>query len=182
MVRIEACTPNDTESPLQTCLIQAVGKTDHMDLAIQKTVELGVKRIHPVISVRGVSLPQNRMTRKIDHWRKIAISACEQCGRSTVPLIEAPLPLQTWLSLPRPEKTLRLMLDPHQERHLSDMPRPQAAVEILIGPEGGLSEEECHKAMEAGFIGLRLGSRVLRTETAAIAALAVIQALWGDLA
>ena len=151
-----------------------------MDWAIQKAVELGVARIAPVITERcNVKLDAERWDRKLDHWRGVVISACEQSGRARVPELDGVMPLRDWLS--RPRRPLALVLDPIAERTLDSFVGEPPAAELLIGPEGGLSDQEVALAAQAGFDRLKLGPRVLRTETAALTAIAVLQARFGDL-
>ena len=180
-VDIEDSTPNETESCLQLHLVQAVSKSEHMDLSVQKAVELGVQRIQTVSCERGLHIPAARLARKMAHWHNILIHACEQCGRSRLPDLAASLPLANWLRTPPPADGLRLFLDPRAETRLADLPCVTGAIEILIGPEGGFSPEEQAAAAAAGAVGLKLGPRILRTETAGIAVLAALQARWGDM-
>lgn len=147
-----------------------------MDWAIQKATELGVAQITPIVSERcEVRLNDERVDKRLAHWRQIAISACEQCGRSVLPLIHAPVSLRDWLTL---EADLKLVLHPVAEPLVSHA-KPQTLA-FLIGPEGGLSESEVAQAADQGFQPARLGPRVLRTETAPVVALSVAQQLWGD--
>ena len=151
-----------------------------MDHTVQKAVELGVSIFQPLFTERGgVRLNDERLTRKIQHWRGIVIGACEQCGRNRLPELREPLTLATWLAMPMAPGS-RLLLDPLAEHSLRCLDPPSEALTLLIGPEGGLSPEELAQARTAGFVGVRLGPRVLRTETAGMAALAAVQALWGD--
>jgi 16S rRNA (uracil1498-N3)-methyltransferase len=154
-----------------------------MDLTIQKAVELGVSRIVPVASKRSVvRLDGERAQRRLEHWRGVVAAACEQCGRNRLPQVAALAGLDRWLDLPANAGALRLMLAPGAARTLNDLAPPLAGgeVELLIGAEGGLAPEEVALAAAAGYLGVRLGPRVLRTETAGLAALAAIQCLWGD--
>jgi len=173
----------ECESPIDITLIQALQSGEKMDLTVQKAVELGVRRIVPVASQRSVvRLEGDRAQRRVAHWRAVAASACEQCGRNRVPEVSALEGLRPWLARPASGGTLRLMLDPRSVNTLGSLPRPQtdSGIELLIGAEGGLSPDEMDLAVRAGFVGVRLGPRVLRTETAGLAALAAIQCLWGD--
>ncbi len=174
---------NECESPLDVTLVQALQSGEKMDLTVQKAVELGAKRIVPVASKRSVvRLEGERARRRVEHWRAVAASACEQCGRNRLPEISELENLRQWLARPADGGVLRLMLDPRSANTLQTLVRPDGGqrVELLIGPEGGLAPEEESMAVEAGFAGIRLGPRVLRTETAGLAALAAIQCLWGD--
>lgn len=173
-------TPNPGESPLAIHLVQAISKAEHMDMTVQKAVELGVHVIQPVLTVRGLRLPPDRLARKLEHWQAVAVSACEQCGRSRIPRVCEPLKLADWLQSP-PGNALRMLLDPAGACTLGALPAPEGGVELLIGPEGGFDAHELEQASGAGLIGVRLGSRVLRTETAGIVAVALLQARWGDL-
>ena len=172
--------PGEVESPLRVLLAQGVSRGDKMDYTLQKAVELGVAVIQPLLTERsGVDLSSDRLVRKIQHWRGIVIGACEQCGCNRLPELREPLPLPAWLSQPA-EPGWRLLLDPLAERGLRGLERPAGTVTLLIGSEGGFSSAEIVQARRAGFTGIRLGPRVLRTETAGVAALAAVQTLWGD--
>lgn len=169
----------ERESRLAVTLVQALQAGDKMDFTIQKAVELGVRDIVPVDSRRSVlKLAGDRAGKRVAHWQGVAASACEQCGRNQVPLV-APLErLEQWLARPA-DGGLRLMLAPDAEETLADLV-PATRVQLLIGAEGGLDPQEMIAARQAGFRAVRLGPRVLRTETAGLAALAALQALWGD--
>lgn len=174
----------ERESQLKITLIQALQSGEKMDMTIQKAVELGASKIIPVLSTRSVlRLTGERAQKRLEHWRGVAIAACEQCGRNRLPEILPILPLDRQLGNSN-GTALRLVLDPKAEKSLADLPHPSSdgSVELLIGAEGGLSPEESELARLAGFVGVRMGPRVLRTETAALAALCVVQHLWGDLA
>jgi 16S rRNA (uracil1498-N3)-methyltransferase len=165
------------ESPLSIHLGQGLSRGERMDWAIQKATELGAGQISPIISARcEVRLNDERADKRMAHWRQIAISACEQCGRSVLPQINPPITLEQWLE--QVEADLKLVLHPVAEPWASH-PQP-ASLAMLIGPEGGLSEDEVQQAMARGFHAARLGPRVLRTETAPVVALSVAQQLWGD--
>ncbi|MCY1424703.1 Ribosomal RNA small subunit methyltransferase E [compost metagenome] len=166
-----------TESPLRIHLGQGLSRGERMDWAIQKATELGVAEITPLVSERcEVRLKDERADKRLAHWRQIAISACEQCGRSRVPTINPPLGLDDWLA--QTAADLKLVLHPLAEP-LASHARP-ASLAFLIGPEGGLSDAEVQLAQQAGYHSARLGPRVLRTETAPVVALSVAQQLWGD--
>jgi 16S rRNA (uracil1498-N3)-methyltransferase len=150
-----------------------------MDYTIQKAVELGVRHIVPVESRRSVMrLAGERAGKRVAHWQGVVASACEQCGRNQVPLVAPLEKLENWLARPAPAG-LRLMLAPDAEQTLVALP-PATEIQLLIGSEGGLDPQEMIAARQAGFQAVRLGPRVLRTETAGLAALAAMQALWGD--
>ena len=168
------------ESPLQTVLVQAIPRGDRMDFVIQKATELGVSRIVPVLSARSVvRLNERQYESKLQHWRGVAISACEQCGRNRVPQIDAPLELIDHLGtdcgIP-----LRLALDPDSAPREPVNGAP-ASVEVTVGPEGGFSPQELDAMRIAGLSGIRLGPRILRTETAALVALTWLQTRYGDM-
>lgn len=171
----------ETESPLHVTLAQGVSRGERMDYTIQKAVELGVTRIVPLISERcEVRLEGERLTKRVQHWQAVAASACEQCGRNRVPPVLAPVPLNSWLA--EPAHGLRLVLNPLAPATLTSLARPDdRPITLLIGPEGGLSDAEVKRAQQSGFVGIRLGPRILRTETAAVTALSALQMLWGDL-
>jgi len=166
-----------SESPLRIHLGQGLSRGERMDWAIQKATELGVGEITPIVSERcEVRLKDERADKRLAHWRQVAISACEQCGRSVLPVIHAPITLAEWQAHVQAE--LKLVLHP-VAAPLESHARPHSLA-FLIGPEGGLSEAEVEQAKAAGFHAARLGPRVLRTETAPVVALAVAQQLWGD--
>ncbi len=153
-----------------------------MDFVVQKATELGVKRITPVLSERGVvKLDPERAAKRRDHWQKVAVSACEQSGRVRLPLIDTPVRLATWLANAPPAVDTQLILQPGAVTPLARTEPPATKVCLLIGPEGGFSTNEVEDATRAGFQAVGFGPRVLRTETCAIAALALMQGLWGDL-
>lgn len=170
----------DAESPLTVTLAQAISRGERMDYAIQKAVELGVAHIQPLVTeFCVVKIHQERVDKRLAHWQGIIISACEQCGRTRVPAISAPAHLARWMAAC--SSSVKLVLDPYATQGLSQLPQPAADITLLIGPEGGLSDTELAQAQHAGFIPVRLGARMLRTETAPVAALAAVQTLWGDL-
>ncbi|MDE3737097.1 16S rRNA (uracil(1498)-N(3))-methyltransferase [Pseudomonas resinovorans] len=165
------------ESPLRVHLGQGLSRGERMDWAIQKATELGVAQISPIVSERcEVRLKDERADKRLAHWRQVAISACEQCGRSVLPVIHSPVTLADWQR--DVQADLKLVLHPVAEP-LAGHARP-SSLAFLIGPEGGLSEAEVDAAKAAGFHAARLGPRVLRTETAPVVALSVAQQLWGD--
>lgn len=169
------------ESPLAITLVQAVSRGERMDWTLQKATELGVRRIQPVLSARSVvRLDERQAEKKLRHWQAVVAGACEQCGRSTLPEVRPPLDLGRYLA-DSPRDGQRLVLSPTGPASLAGLASTAARVELLIGPEGGLDDAELAAAERAGYAPVRLGPRVLRTETAGIVALAVLQALWGDL-
>jgi len=168
------------ESPLAVTLVQGIARSERMDLMVQKATELGVAAILPVTTARSVvRLDRETRERKLAHWRGIAVAACEQCGRARIPSIVAPVPLAECLGAPA--AGARLLLAPDAPLSLADAARGQSSIEVLVGPEGGLEDGERDAALAAGFRTCRLGPRVLRSETAAIAALAILQSVAGDL-
>jgi 16S rRNA (uracil1498-N3)-methyltransferase len=166
------------ESPLAVGLVQGLPEADKMDWIIQKSVELGVASIQPVVCDRSVvRLSAERAARREAHWRRVAVAACEQSGRNRVPEVRPTLGFLSWIAIP--SEAERWMLSPGAEA-LAARPAPAGPVELLVGPEGGLSERERDLALSKRFQGVGLGPRVLRTETAPLAALATMNALWGD--
>ncbi|MFN2338284.1 MAG: 16S rRNA (uracil(1498)-N(3))-methyltransferase [Gammaproteobacteria bacterium] len=177
---IEALLDRNAESPLRLVLGQGISRGERMDFTLQKSVELGVTRIAPLWTEHSqVQLGGDRLEKRMEHWRGVIISACEQSGRNVVPELDAPVRLSDWVAELDGEE-LGLLLDPLQSASLAELSAPVGMVRLLVGPEGGLSDNEVHCAREAGFVGIKLGPRILRTETAALATLAALQALWGD--
>jgi 16S rRNA (uracil1498-N3)-methyltransferase len=171
----------EVESPLAITLWQGISRGERMDYTIQKAVELGVQIIQPVFTQRSVDLKDDRAEKRQQHWQRVAISACEQCGRNRIPDIRPPQNLLSLLDVHAEHgDALCLFLDSHAATPLPTILATPKVI-LLAGPEGGFAEEERHTIVAAGFQSTLLGPRVLRTETAAVAALAVIQARWGDL-
>lgn len=181
-VRILREEATDNESPLNITLVQAVSAAERMDFTLQKSVELGVAEIRPVISERCVvRLSGERAGKRVARWQEIVVSACEQSGRNIVPKV---LPLTTYAQALQqlPQETTKLLMSLNRAQKLSDV-RPQSGkVVFMVGPEGGWTEKEEQQAFDAGFQSVTLGKRVLRTETASLAAIATMQTLWGDFA
>ena len=181
-VRILREEATDNESPLNITLVQAVSAAERMDFTLQKSVELGVAEIRPVISERCVvRLSGERAEKRVARWQEIVVSACEQSGRNIVPKV---LPLTTYAQALQqlPQETTKLLMSLNRAQKLSDV-RPQSGkVVFMVGPEGGWTEKEEQQAFDAGFQSVTLGQRVLRTETASLAAIAAMQTLWGDFA
>ena len=180
-VRVGSAQHVARESPLAIHLGLGVFRGERMDLAIQKAVELGVARITPLLTQHCVvRLDAGRQKGRHQHWRKVVQSACEQCGRSLIPELDEPTTLERWV-VGKPGT--KLLFDPDGRLGLAELAPPQApaAVFILSGPEGGFADSERSLARDEGFLPVRLGPRILRAETAVLAALAVIQAHWGDL-
>ncbi|HBX56426.1 16S rRNA (uracil(1498)-N(3))-methyltransferase [Pseudomonas sp. UBA2684] len=177
-VELREAFAGQAESPLHTHLGQGLSRGERMDWAIQKATELGANTISPIVSERcEVRLKDERADKRMAHWRQVAISACEQCGRSVLPTIQPPISLNDWLHQVQAE--LKLVLHP-VAKPLTSHAQPQSLA-FLIGPEGGLTDAEVEQATHQGFHAARLGPRVLRTETAPVVALSVAQQLWGDL-
>ncbi|MGB0466429.1 MAG: 16S rRNA (uracil(1498)-N(3))-methyltransferase [Pontibacterium sp.] len=167
-----------TESSLDIRIGQSLSRGERMDYAIQKATEMGMQQMTPLFSARcEVRLSTERQDKRIRHWQQVALSACEQSGRCAVPEIQAPLPLKQWIE--QEDAELKLVLHHHSAQPLGEFQKP-ASVALLIGPEGGLSEEEVTLALDNGFKPVALGPRVMRTETAPVATLALLQYLWGD--
>ena len=168
------------ESPLKITLLQGVSRGDRMDTCIQKSIELGVHSIIPVLCQRtGVNLKGDRAEKKLQHWQQIAISACEQSGRGFIPAIETARHFEQAIQF---DGTGKFILDPYASQTLSSSPKPDLAIQILIGPEGGFTVEEVKQANDNGYTSISLVPRILRTETAGPACIAIAQSLWGDLA
>ena len=176
----------ERESPLQVTLLQGLAGAERMDYVIQKAVELGVAAIAPLTMARSVTrLDAARASKRAEHWRAVIVASCEQCGRNRLPLLHPLRDFDAALGSPDdPGATtgaaLSLVLSPGEGSSLTAFDRPSGAIRLLIGPEGGLAPEELAAAHRAGFRTVRLGPRVLRTETAGVAALAAMNALWGD--
>jgi 16S rRNA (uracil1498-N3)-methyltransferase len=167
------------ESPLHLTLAQGISRGERMDLVIQKATELGVTRIAPLLTERTVvKLDATQAERKLQHWQGILIAACEQCGRNTLPKLDAPTTLREFVRN-APATDTRVLLSPEGTIRVREL-APVTNLTVLIGPEGGLTEDEQNAAVKAGFERVRLGPRILRTETAALAALATLQAQLGD--
>jgi 16S rRNA (uracil1498-N3)-methyltransferase len=189
VVTVEEHRLLDRESPLPLTLAQGISRGERMDWVIQKATELGTSRIVPLFTKRSmVRLDERQAERKLQHWRAIAIAACEQCGRNKIPELAAPVDF--FDVLPADDSgAMRLLLSPTGNLRIEDLaevgqdlaPGVRKGITVLIGPEGGLEEVEQEAALAAGFKAVQLGPRVLRTETAAIAALTIIQRYFGDL-
>ncbi len=181
IVAVAAHEPTDRESPLSLTLAQGLSRGERMDWVVQKAAELGVTRIIPVLTERTVvKLDARQAQRRLSHWRGIAVAACEQSGRNRIPDIGAPLDLRAFLRDADTDAT-RLLLCPTAAQRIDSLTPPGRQVIVLIGPEGGLTDPEQRAASAAGFLAVKLGPRVLRTETAAVAALTLLQHEFGDL-
>lgn len=170
----------ERESNLKITLVQGISRGQHMDYTVQKAVELGVTTIVPLITeFCNVHLDEDRMVKKLAHWRSIVIHACEQCGRTRIPEVFRPTSFMDWIGLDT--RRVKIMLTPSAGLSMKSVTVPEQEISLLTGPEGGFSEDEISAAAGAGFQVVNLGSRTLRTETAAVAAVCAIQVLWGDL-
>jgi 16S rRNA (uracil1498-N3)-methyltransferase len=173
----------ERESPLKVTVAQGISRGERMDLVVQKATELGVHTIVPVLTERSVvRLDERQAQRKVQHWRAVAIGGCEQCGRNRVPHLAPPRPLREFIRDGSEQcPAARLLLSPASPGRFDDLPRGLGAITVLTGPEGGLTDEEERAAVAAGYTAVGLGPRVLRTETAALVALALLQQQFGDL-
>lgn len=177
---IEAHVERECESPLRLVLVQALASADKMDWVVQKAVELGVTAILPVAAERSVlRLAGERAAKRVEHWGQVAVAACEQSGRNRVPAVAPVVTLSAYLAAHR--EVDKLLFDPAARGRFADVGEPRGERHILVGPEGGWSPQELAACAAAGCVPASLGPRVLRTETAGLAALAASQALWGDL-
>ena len=169
------------EPGLRIVLAQAMCSSEKMDWIVQKATELGVSEILPVQTQRSVAkLSGTRAEKRTEHWRSVAISACEQCGRNDLPQIHAPQEVDAWLVAMRSAPGSKFILLPGGATQLQALPKPQGSATLVIGPEGGFTADEANVAQQMGFAPVLLGPRVLRTETAAIAGISALQTLWGD--
>ncbi len=180
-VRVGAFTPIERESPLDITLVQSISRGERMDFTVQKAVELGVRVIAPVTTERStVRLDGARRSRRLEHWRGIVVNACQQCGRNRIPRVEDITSLDQWLKTASNLPASRLVLSPRGALGANDL-ELDGEVVLLVGPEGGLSQGELERLSQSGFQELSLGPRILRTETAAVAALTALQLKRGDL-
>ena len=178
--KLQASSTN-RESPLHIVLAQALCSSEKMDWVVQKATELGVAEIQPIQTQRSVAkLAGERVEKRVEHWRSVIIAACEQCGRNILPVIHRPQQLTDWYGTVRSQMEPKFILLPLASTTLSHHASPKATITLLIGPEGGFTAEEEDLGRQAGFVAIRLGGRVLRTETAALAGIAALQTLWGD--
>jgi 16S rRNA (uracil1498-N3)-methyltransferase len=195
LVIVKSFVKITNESPLNITLLQGISSGDRMDYTIQKAVELGVTAIVPIITTRSVvKLTNERAEKRLAHWQSVVHAACEQSGRAIIPTVFAPVQLSTWLAanIHAPSsgaeiksdlsstKPTRILLNPIGALRLADLPKYIGNIELLVGAEGGLSQSEIDTALSQGFQSVVLGARVLRTETAALVAIAAMQTLWGD--
>lgn len=179
-VHVDAFAAVERESPLAVTLVQAIAASDTMDFVVRKAVEMGVRTIVPVTSERSARLPAaERGDKRLAHWRQIAVAACEQCGRNRIPDVREPMPLAAWLAAR--DARAGILLAPEAATCLPGLPAPGSGLDVMIGPEGGWTGDEIARAAAAGIAPVRMGARVMRTETAGIAALAAVNTLWGDM-
>lgn len=179
-IKLSKCDQVTHESPLHIQLVLGISKGDRMDIAIQKSVELGVTEILPIHTEYSVvNLSTERAQKRLSHWQGIIINACEQCGRNHLPKLHSVQTFAQWLTSAHGD--VLWLFDPQSRQHLSQQSSPSGPITILIGPEGGLSDDEISSAQKSGFKAMQFGPRILRTETAVIATLSAIQTLWGDL-
>jgi len=169
------------ESPLPVLLAQALSSSEKMDWVIQKATELGVVEIQPLATERSIArLSAERAQKRTEHWQQVIIAACEQCGRNVLPVIHPPLEILLWLQQIRTKKYSKFIMLPQGSVSLQSQTKPQGTAVLLIGAEGGFTQVESDSALLCGFTPIKLGARVMRTETAAVAGLAALQTLWGD--
>ncbi|MGD8107926.1 16S rRNA (uracil(1498)-N(3))-methyltransferase [Pantoea sp. FN0302] len=179
-VKVTQSRMDSRESPLHLHLGQVMSRGEKMEFTIQKSIELGVNVITPLFSERcGVKLDAERQAKKIQQWQKIAVAACEQCGRNVVPEVREAMSLETWCA--EQDDAMKLNLHPRAQHSINTLPQPVERVRLLIGPEGGLTAEEIAMTGQHGFTDILLGPRVLRTETTALTAITALQVRFGDL-
>ena len=181
VVQVIEAIETDVESPLDIHLLQGVSRGERMDVVVQKATELGIHRITPVqTEYTVVRLSGTRAEKRLAHWRGVAASACEQCGRNQLPGIDPITGLRDWLGQNFGDERRRIVLAPGAERTIGSLEPPDGRLTVLIGPEGGLSADELELATGAGFEAIGFGPRILRTETAAVAVLSALQVAFGD--
>lgn len=170
----------ERESPLDITLAQGISKGQRMDFTIQKAVELGVHKIAPILNQRSnIQLKDDRKENRLKHWQQVIISACEQSGRNTIPELFMPMSVSEWLE--QDTNSRKLVLAPEGQTRLSSLKGTHEKTSILIGSEGGLSQDEINRAIDKGCLSVQMGPRIFRTETAALVVLSACQSLWGDL-
>jgi 16S rRNA (uracil1498-N3)-methyltransferase len=181
LASVQSSKKIEVESSLSITLLQGISSGDRMDFTIQKAVELGVTEIQPINTERSVvKLSAERAEKRVEHWQGVVHAACEQSGRAVVPKIGFPMPLSQWLAKHPHGSASRILLNPVGAKRLAELPKPTGEIQLLIGAEGGLSPQEIYTAITHGFQSIVLGPRILRTETAALTAIASMQTLWGD--
>jgi 16S rRNA (uracil1498-N3)-methyltransferase len=177
---LKPCTP-ERQPSMHIVLAHSMCSSEKMDWVVQKATELGAAEFQPVQTQRSVArLSSERAEKRTEHWHSVTISACEQCGRNTLPQTHAPQEMSVWLAQMRGDTGAKFILHPEGSTTLKQQPQPQGKVTLLIGPEGGFSADEVLMAHQVGFVPVLLGPRVLRTETAALAGITALQTLWGD--
>ena len=177
-VRVERFVPTERESALMLTLAQAIAASDAMDSALRKATELGVEGVQPLVTARSAPVPDGeRGERRVAHWRQVVAAACEQCGRNRIPVVDRPRVFAEWIAEWR---GAGLVFVPEASQGVGAVPQTTGPLAILIGPEGGLDARETAAAVARGFTAARLGPRVLRVDTAVVAAISVVQATWGD--
>ena len=181
LAKVKSSKVIDNESPLNITLLQGISSGDRMDYTIQKAVELGVRHIQPIATERSVvKLNQERAAKRLIHWQHVVHSACEQSGRAFVPNVASPMSLSHWLAENPHRNECRIQLNPTAAARMATLERPKNEIQLLIGAEGGLNTNEIEMASNNGFQSVILGPRILRTETAALAAIASMHSIWGD--
>lgn len=181
LAKVKDSAAINNEPPFNITLLQGISSGDRMDYTIQKAVELGIKQIQPIATERSVvKLSAERAEKRVEHWQNVVIAACEQCGRATIPIVSAPKTLANWLAANPQAAGTRVLLNPIGAKRLAEIAKPAGEIQLLIGSEGGLSNAEIDIAISHGFQSVILGPRILRTETAALAAVSVMHTLWGD--
>ena len=179
-VQIKSFRTVNKESPVKIHLGQSLSRGEKMDFAIQKAVELGITEITPLLTdFCAIKCSKEQGEKKLAHWQKIIVSACEQCGRDQLPILHPIMPLDEWIQHQSAE--LKFVLHPTAEHHLKVSTPPPSSIALLIGAEGGLSDNEVELAKKYHFLSIQLGPRILRTETATLSALTLLQFLYGDL-
>jgi 16S rRNA (uracil1498-N3)-methyltransferase len=177
--KIGSSLRHEPESPLALHLLLGISRSERMDFAIQKATELGINRITPILSERCVvKLNEKKSASRVTHWQRVVVNACEQSGRCRIPVIDKPTKYEEALS--HDDATTSILLDHRSQFTLHQIKPPKDKLSILIGPEGGLTHWERQFAIQSGFLGVRLGPRIMRTETAPLATIAAVQTLWGD--
>ncbi len=178
ILHINQFDPIERESPLQIILAQAISHAEHFEFALQKATELGVQRIFPLLTARTQGVDSQRLDKKIIRWNNILRSACEQSGRNKLPILEMPQTIGNWVETQT--QGTKLFLEPTAEQAFAALLEIEMPLTIVIGAEGGFTTDEIKLLKESDFMGIRVGARILRTETAAIAVIAACQARWGD--
>lgn len=180
VIKVKEHQPVERESNMDITLVQGISRSQRMDYAVQKSVELGVTKIVPVITdFCNMQINNKHNEKKYNHWNKIIINACEQCGRNTLPVLENIMDISNWLEVDK--NALKIILHPDRGGRIPGVNGQVDSITLLAGPEGGFSQKEFEQALQSGYQPVKLGPRILRTETASIAAISACQAIWGDL-